>query len=109
MKQSANEDKKRFASLEKSRAEKSKMFHDKELELENASKELDAMKEIYEKDMKVSADERERRQKEIMDANAALDLERKAMSEKERELQRAMADQSLLQQHKAELMEKYNQ
>merc|ERR550534_764209 len=104
MRRSANDDKKRFASLEKLRAEKSKMFHDKELELQNASKELDAMKEIYEKDMKVSADERERRQKEIMDANAALDLERRAMREKEEELKRAMQDQNLLQQHKAEWM-----
>jgi len=108
MRRSAHEEKKRFATLERSRAEKSKMFHAKELELQNASKELDAMKEIYEKDMQVSADERARRQREIMDANRALEVERLAMNQKEEELQRAMADQTLLQKHKAELMDKYN-
>jgi len=93
--------------------EKSILFHQKEDELNAAAKELNAMKEIYEQDMQVSAEEREKRQKEIMKAHSDLEktkLEKlRALNEKEAALQRIMEEQRLMKMHEGSMLAKYNQ
>jgi hypothetical protein len=99
--------------LAAARHAKSVMFHQKEDELSAAAKELDAMKEIYEQDMQVSAEDREKRQVEIMQAHSEIEktkLEKlQALNEKEQALQKGLEEQRLMKEHEVDMLAKYNQ
>eukprot|EP00492_Amphilonche_elongata_P001394 TRINITY_DN1871_c0_g1_i4.p1 TRINITY_DN1871_c0_g1~~TRINITY_DN1871_c0_g1_i4.p1 ORF type:complete len:810 (-),score=208.28 TRINITY_DN1871_c0_g1_i4:51-2195(-) len=83
LKKELQSEKKRADFVEAARAEKSMKFH-------QAEKELSTMKQMYEKDMKVTAEEREARQKEIMEKNKQIEqteLDKlRALKEKETRL-----------------------
>merc|ERR1719499_2401788 len=103
------------ADLEKEKGEKkalaaakqakSVLFHEQE-------KELSAMKKIYEQDMQVSAEEREKRQAEIMQAHSEIEktkLEKlQALNEKEQALQKILEEKSLLKEHEKQMLDQYN-